>query len=132
MKGVSTKTFLSRVLFLCYIPAICLICFADSSNIPSIQKTILGLPSDKVIHFLMFAPFPIMAYLSFDHDRKKSHSALFVLYAFLFGTFLAMMTEVIQSFIPSRSMELYDFYADVIALLVVSIFVLLVDFSHRP
>lgn len=128
----STKTILSRVLFLLYICAICVICFADSSSLPNIQRYIFGFPTDKIVHFIMFAPFPILSYLSFDHpSHKPGKSILFVFLAMLAGAFLAIATEVIQSYLPSRSMDLKDFYADLMALGVSSVFILLVDLTRN-
>lgn len=58
MGKTTTKTILSRVLFLLYVCAVCLICFADSSSLPRMQRFIFGIPTDKVVHFIMFAPSP--------------------------------------------------------------------------
>lgn len=132
MGTASTKTILSRVLFILYICAVCLVCFANASSIPNIQKTIFGLPSDKVIHFIMFAPFPILAYLSFDHPSKKpGKSVLFVFLTMLAGAFIAITTEVVQYYLPTRAMDINDFYADILAIGAVSIFVLITDLTRR-
>ena len=132
MGKTSTKTILSRVLFLLYICAVCVICFADSSSLPKMQRYILGIPTDKVIHFIMFAPFPILSYLSFEHpSRKPGKSVLFVFITLLAGAFLAITTEVVQSYLPSRSMDIKDFYADLMALGISSAFILLVDLTRN-
>ncbi|MCQ2169758.1 MAG: VanZ family protein [Bacteroidales bacterium] len=132
MGKTTTKTILSRVLFLLYVCAVCLICFADSSSLPRMQRFIFGLPTDKVVHFIMFAPFPILSYLSFDHPSgKPGRSVLFVFLSLIAGAALAYSTEVIQSYLPSRSMDIKDFYADALALGVSSIFILLVDLTRK-
>lgn len=132
MGKTTTKTILSRVLFLLYICAVCLICFADSSSLPRMQRFIFGIPTDKVVHFIMFAPFPILSYLSFDHPSGKPwRSVLFVFLSLIAGATLAYSTEVIQSYLPSRSMDINDFYADALALGVSSIFILLVDLTRK-
>lgn len=132
MGKTTTKTILSRVLFLLYVCAVCLICFADSASLPDLQHFIFGIPTDKIVHFIMFAPFPILSYLSFDHPSgKPGKSVLFVFLALLAGAFLAISTEVIQSYLPSRSMDIKDFYADAMALGASSIFILLVDLTRK-
>lgn len=132
MGKTTTKTILSRVLFLLYVCAVCLICFADSSSLPRMQRFIFGIPTDKVVHFIMFAPFPILSYLSFDHPSGKPwRSVLFVFLSLIAGATLAYSTEIIQSYLPSRSMDINDFYADALALGVSSIFILLVDLTRK-
>lgn len=132
MSQTTTKTVLSRILFVLYIAAICLICFASSDSLPNIRRTLFGLDTDKVIHFIMFAPFPILAYLSFDHNtRKKGARILFVVISLIAGTAVALMTEALQFYIPSRTMDIKDFYADIMALGIVSVFVLAIDLTHK-
>lgn len=132
MGKTTTKTILSRVLFLLYVCAVCLICFADSSSLPRMQRFIFGIPTDKVVHFIMFAPFPILSYLSFDHPSgKPGRSVLFVFLSLIAGATLAYSTEVIQSYLPSRSKDINDFYADALALGVSSIFILLIDLTRK-
>lgn len=132
MRKTTTKTILSRVLFLLYVCAVCLVCFADSSSLPKLQRFIFGIPTDKIVHFIMFAPFPILSYLSFDHPSgKPGKSVLFVFLALLAGSALAISTEIIQSCLPHRSMDIYDFYADTLALGASSVFILLVDLTRK-
>ena len=49
-----------------------MLCFTSSDKLPDIQKTIFGFPTDKVAHFLMFLPFPILFYMAWDHDTSKA------------------------------------------------------------
>ena len=128
----STKTVLSRILFAGYILALCLICFVSADSIPDIQKTIFGIPTDKVIHFTMFAPFAFLTYLSFDHPAKKGwNSVLFFLLSLVAGCLVAFATEVVQSYLPSRAMDIKDFYADSLALVSTGLFVLIIDLTHK-
>lgn len=132
MGKATTKTILSRVLFFLYICAICVICFADFSSLPKMQRFIFGVPTDKVVHFIMFAPFPILSYLSFDHPYGKPwKSVLFIFLTLIAGAIVAMGTEVVQFYLPSRSMDIKDFYSDALALVLTSIFILIVDLSRK-
>ena len=55
------KSILSRVLFLMYLGAIALLCFISGEKIPDIQREIFGIPTDKLVHFFMFLPFPVLS-----------------------------------------------------------------------
>ncbi|MBQ6959315.1 MAG: hypothetical protein IJP77_12245 [Bacteroidales bacterium] len=54
------------VLFLAYVAAVAWLCFGTFKPDPSIPRTIFNIPTDKVVHFLMFLPFPILGTIAFD------------------------------------------------------------------
>ena len=47
-----------RILFFLYIAAVLYLCFGRFDNAPSIELNLWGIPTDKIVHFLMFFPFP--------------------------------------------------------------------------
>ena len=95
------------------------------------QKFIFGIPTDKIAHFLMFLPFPILAYLAYDHlTNKLSHAFLFALGTLIFGLLLAYGTEYIQGKLPYRSMDIRDFKADALAIALSTAAVFIVDITH--
>ena len=108
---------ISRILFAAYLIAVAVLCFGnfpDSGNAP---KELWGIPTDKVVHFLMFFPLPVLAYLAFDRYKGKRWPAmLWTGVAFLGGCAYAAFTEWIQSYLPYRSGDPADFKADFIAL----------------
>ena len=125
------KTILARILFFLYLVAIAFLCFMHVDKLPDVQKFILGIPTDKVAHFLMFLPFPILAYLAYDHLTNKVWSAiLFALATFVIGCMLAYGTEYVQGRLPYRSMDIKDFKADALALAISSVFVFIIDVTH--
>lgn len=127
----STKTILSRILFLIYLAAIAFLCFMRVDRIPEMQNTLLGIPTDKIAHFLMFLPFPILAFLSYDHSTRKAWGAvLFALLTFIAGAAIAYGTEYVQGFLPYRSQDMSDFRADLLALVISTIGVFLTDISN--
>ncbi len=66
MSGQFTKRRrIYRIITTVYLLAVAYLCFASSSGLPSIKEWHFFIPADKVVHFLMFFPFPILAYLSF-------------------------------------------------------------------
>ena len=130
---MSTKTILARILFILYLAAIVFLCFMHADKLPDMQKTLLGIPSDKVAHFLMFLPFPILAFLAYDHVTNKFWSAvLFAVLTFAVGAGIAWLTEYIQGFLPYRSRDLSDFRADLIALGISTLGVFITDITHLP
>lgn len=128
---MTPKTILARILFFLYLAAVAFLCFMHVDKLPDFQKFIFGIPTDKVAHFLMFLPFPILAYLAYDHlSNKLSHAALFALATLILGALLAYGTEYIQGKLPYRSMDLNDFKADLLALAVSCVFVFIIDITH--
>ncbi len=118
-----------RILFFLYVAAVLLLCFGRFDNAPSVAKTLLGIPTDKVVHFVMFFPFPILAFLAFDQftDSIKS-SLLFTGATFLVGILLALGTEWGQAHLTRyRSGDAWDLLADTIALTISSLIVLFRD-----
>ena len=54
------------ILFLLYLAAVAWLCFGSFKPSPKIPRNFMGYPIDKVIHFLMFLPFPVLGALAFD------------------------------------------------------------------
>ena len=106
-----------KFLFVLYIIAVCVLCFADAPDMPEVDKFILGIPMDKIAHFLMFAPFPFLAHLAFGRSGgNANYRVRFALLTFLAGEVFALATETVQYFLPTRTMELADFLADTIGI----------------
>ena len=129
----STKTILARILFILYLAAIAFLCFMHADKLPDMQKTLLGIPTDKVAHFLMFLPFPILAFLAYDHVTNKFWSAvLFAVLTFAVGVGIAWLTEYVQGMLPYRSREITDLKADLLALGISTLGVFITDITHLP
>ena len=52
-----------------YILAICILCFMNPSDMPDPELDIPGL--DKLVHFMMFVPFPVLAFLTIESQNKS-------------------------------------------------------------
>ncbi|MBO4428217.1 MAG: VanZ family protein [Bacteroidales bacterium] len=127
----TAKSILSRLLFLLYLAAVATLCFISSDKFPTIQKTIWGIATDKLAHFAMFLPFPILLYLAWDHRSSKPSGAIgFAVLNFAAGTLIAALTEWIQKFLPTRCMDLHDFNSDLLALGVATVLVFIIDITH--
>lgn len=118
-----------RVAFYLYLIAIAVLCFGKFSDLPSVSNTILGIPTDKVVHFVMFFPFPILAFLAYDKFTGTVKSVLiFALVTFLAGCLIAAGTEIGQAYLTEyRSGDPTDFLADFLALLTGSVIATWID-----
>ena len=108
---------LFRILLAVYLICLCILCFGNFSGIPQIEEKILGFDPDKVVHFLMFFPFPILAWLAMERHPSGPWPALgLTLLLFLTGCAIAAGTEIGQHFLPWRTSDPKDFRADTLAL----------------
>ena len=118
---------LARILFAAYIVAVLVLCFGKFESTEEVPMDLWGIPTDKIAHFLMFFPFPLLAYLAFDRYKGKRGASLpWAGVAFLGGCAFAAFTELVQSRLSYRSGDPADFKADFLALLLCSVIVLIV------
>jgi VanZ family protein len=116
MRDLRTRTI--YIFFFClYIAALCYLCFARPDGVPSIEINFFGIPIDKVVHFLMFLPFPFLAFKAFESENLKNgrHIILF-LGITAAGAALATLTEFIQGYLTYRSEDTYDLLSDYMGL----------------
>ena len=111
------RTVLFKILLVLYLAAVSVLCFADFGGMDDVPSQILGLPLDKVIHFIMFLPFPILALWSFTAPgRTPVRAVLAIVAVFLAGCLIAASTELIQGTLPYRDADAQDFVADTVGL----------------
>lgn len=107
------KRYLSLLLFVIYLAAVMTVCFLRPGNIPPMRQFILGIPTDKVIHFLMFLPYPLLAYISFRPEKGSVGKHFLVLTGIItVGIVMAMGVEKLQ-IIAGRNYDIKDFYANI-------------------
>ena len=100
-------------LFCLYLTAVGILCFMKPDDLPSVEKYLFGIPLDKIVHFTMFLPYPVLCSMSFmNHDMKKQRSICVLAVIFISGAGMAYGTEVIQAHTGYRAYEIIDFYAD--------------------
>ena len=130
MKG---KRLIARILFFLYLAAVLVLCFGQFKDVPSVPWTLLGIPSDKLVHFCMFFPFPILAFLAFDKYTHTPRSTfLFSGITFLVGVVLAFGTEWGQAHLTTyRSGDPLDWVADVSALFISTLIVIIWDLRKQ-
>lgn len=111
-----------RLLMIVYIAAVAYLCFGKFSSMPNVHSSYFGIPTDKIVHFGMFFPFPILASLSIRQKGKTPWRALWrTVGIFLTGCCLAAGTELIQGLTTYRAADPADFAADSLALAIASV-----------
>lgn len=112
----SRKTYI--VLFCIYLAAVAVACFSKPSNLPDMGSgTFFGIPMDKVLHFIMFLPFPVLASMSIIEPKRGMAAKLTTLLVIAFtGIGLAYGTEAIQAQLGYRSYDVIDLLADTIGI----------------
>ena len=116
------------LMFICYICAVGFLCFGHFEDMPDVATTIFGIPTDKVVHFSMFFPFPLLAYATFGRKTKgRWNSILFIIAIFLVGCILGIATELGQGLTDYRSCDINDFRADSLGMALSSVCALIID-----
>ena len=123
----------ARILFGLYLVAVAVLCFGKFDSAQDVPRDLWGIPTDKIVHFLMFFPFPILACLASGCYRGERWQATFrTVIAFLAGCAFAAATEWVQTWLSYRSGDPVDFGADALALLLSSAIVLIIVLAkHR-
>ena len=122
-----------QVFFFLYVAAVLFLCFAHFKQTPAIEWSLWGIPSDKVVHFCMFFPFPILAFLAFDRYTDSVRSTLLFSGAtLLVGFLLAWGTEWGQAHLTDyRSGDPLDLMADGTALVLSTLLVIFLDIRKQ-
>lgn len=120
----------ARMVFLLYFAAVLYLCFGEFSSLASVPGSFLGIKSDKIVHFLMFLPFPILFYMAFGWRTSRPwHSFLLALGILSLGTLIAAGTEFVQDLIPYRASDAMDLLADFLALCLSSVITFFIDLN---
>ena len=122
-----------RILFFLYVAGVLFLCFGKFENAPSVELNFLGIPTDKLVHFCMFFPFPILAFLAFDQFTETVPQTLtFVGVTLVIGILLALGTEWGQAHLTDyRSGDPWDLVADLSALILSSLIVTIWDIRKQ-
>ena len=130
MKKNSTRAILFKIALLLYVAAVAWLCFANFNKLPDVPKTFLGIQMDKIVHFCMFFPFPILAFLAYDRLTDTPLKALAALISICaIGCIFAGITEIIQGSLPYRRQDVKDFGADCLAVCIASVLTFIIDIT---
>lgn len=126
------KVWIIRIVTLLYLVAVAVLCFANFSKMPDVPHSIFGIQADKLLHFAMFLPFPVLAFYSLGTRRfsvLKTVTSIVVLFGI--GCLMAWGTEYYQGKLPYRTMDPADFKADRIGLMCGSVAAFILYFFTR-
>lgn len=107
-------------LFLLYIAAVLCLCLLNlSDKTPELPKFFLGIPMDKLAHFLMFFAYPATGWLMLTYNKTIKMRQVFIFPVLLItGLLFAAFTETAQGlFTTYREPDNLDFVADAIGIL---------------
>ena len=107
-------------LFLLYIAAVLCLCLLNlSDKTPELPKHFLGIPMDKLAHFLMFFAYPATGWLMLTYNKTIKMRQVFIFPVLLItGLLFAAFTETAQGlFTTYREPDNLDFVADAIGIL---------------
>ena len=111
--------FIVSALFVVYIVAVlCLTLLDLSDKTPELPKYFLGIPMDKIAHFLMYFAYPITGWLmlSYNKNIKIGQKHLFAC-LIISGLAIAAFTETAQGlFTTYRESDPLDFAANIIGI----------------
>ena len=126
------RTVVFQILTVLYVALVAVLCFANLKSPTDVPRTIFGLESDKVAHFAMFFPFPILAFLSFRTKGMGLGATLgLIVLIFAVGCLLAGATEYIQGLLPYRTKDTFDLKADMLGMIISSLIVFVIScFAH--
>lgn len=113
MRNIDEKVIYTAA-FILYMTAVAVLCFLRPENLPQIETvSFLGIPTDKLLHFMLFFPFTILSSGIFINRKTGLPQALAIIVILtLTGTVVAYGTEIIQSYTGYRTFEAADFHAD--------------------
>lgn len=107
-----------RILTLVYLAAVAALCFGNFQNSNQVSWTLFGIHADKVIHFCMFFPFPVLTFFSLKLNEPRILIVLLsIVGIFALGCLIAWGTEYVQGLLPYRTMDPADFAADRLGLI---------------
>ena len=110
--------------YIIYLLAVFYLCFFNiKAPEINLSEYFLGIPMDKVAHFLMFLPFTFISYLSYKYvPILKTFRKYCISLSFVTGVIIAAATEIIQAlFINGREGDILDFFADIVAISITTI-----------
>ena len=128
MKKNRTRAMIFQLLLVIYVVAVAWFCFANFKNPPDMPRVLFGIPIDKVVHFIMFFPFPILAFLAYDRYTETPWQALAALISICaIGGAFAGLTEFVQGQLSYRTKDIHDFGADCLAIGLSGLLVFIID-----
>lgn len=119
---------------LIYLAIVLFCCLYDFSGTDlSISMTYFGIPTDKIVHFIMFLPYPFVAWMFLNFNRIIIINNRYILSAIIIsGFFLASFAEASQKlFTTWRSLDSYDLLANLSGIITGSLIIYLIKLFYN-
>lgn len=102
------------ILLLLYFAGVLFLCLFDFRNSGvRLSPTFWGIPTDKIVHFCMLLPFPIIAFLNVAKIWRPRRAGWALAAIFILGVAFGAATEIMQGTLTSyRSEDVLDLVAD--------------------
>lgn len=124
---------LLKILFIFYLMGIVALCLWHFKDMSGLNGTILGIPKDKITHFVMFFPFSFLLFWAYD-DRTETpaKSLLWLSLTVIIGLLFAAGTEIAQELLTQyRSADPKDFLADGLSIGISALIVFCIDIGKQ-
>lgn len=131
MKGFYSVNSLAKSLFFVYIIVILSI-MVFTINTENIQAPdfIFGIEIDKVVHFIVFLPYPFLLWLAFNKRFVKHRNLFLCLLIPLSGLLFAIAAEFLQSLNPMRDFDFFDILANILSIIFASLVLNVIHFIN--
>lgn len=103
-----------RLALVAYLITVCYLCFGNIQPSSSVPWSIWGIPTDKIVHFLMFLPAAPLFYLTLPDEWQPNVwiKLLWLVATALAGAGVAAFTELGQALTAYRTSDITDFWFD--------------------
>ncbi len=115
-----------KALGLIYLLTIFYLFLSDAKSLPKdVNFSIFNIPSDKIVHFIIYLPFSILFYKSFEWYLKRFTIFKIIIFNILLGFILSITTETLQVLNPVRTVSIFDLFANFTGVLIGTLFLTL-------
>ena len=123
-----------RIIFLLYLIIIILLSILPINGVssPLNDTHIVKIRLDYLLHTLIFLPFLPLAMCSMSVSSEISKQFIYILSLLLIGIIFAIITEIIQFYLPFRTFNVNDLIANILGVILGSSLFLLIKHKIRP
>lgn len=119
---------LFKTLFLIYLGMVFFFSLHTFTESPvDFSWRLFGVRADRIMHFIMFFPFPFSAWFAFGHKLKEMSNRYSYLLLLISGIAISTLTEFLQKAMPGREYDLVDLLANYSAIITGSVLVIILD-----
>ncbi len=111
---------ISLILLIIYIASVLFLSLYSFENTQiDLPKFFLGIPLDKIIHFIMYIPLPILLWaVLIDFYPSYYHRGVALVIIFIISIILSTSTEILQKTTEFRQFEYLDLIANYLGVII--------------